>query len=184
MRLRQRATVYTCHCSGIWCSARSAVSYRVRYAWFCVWGASPGVAWKDSPPPSPGVRHRASRHTRHFFPTSWAPVQKGSRTLSPTPFAFCGSRRLWCVKPSTCVSRLLSPSLATRPPAGGQKHSSREHQPAARPPDGGLFKEVWQRSAAFLLLFKGRGPSTPAVAVGTLLPLNIPAKNVVYTCTA
>ena len=46
----------------------------------------------------------------------------------------------------------------------------------SRAPAGGLFKEVWQRSAAFLLLFKGRGRSTPAVAVGTLLPLNIPAK--------
>ena len=58
-------------------------------------------------PPSPKGVNPRSRRTR-LLPTSWAHVQKRSRTVRPILFAFRGSRRLWCVNPRTRVSCLMS----------------------------------------------------------------------------
>ena len=63
----------------------------------CVVFVSGALRWvtrgRSQPPPSPKGRYPASHHTRHLVPTSRAPVQRRSRTVRPTLFAFPGSRR-------------------------------------------------------------------------------------------
>ena len=88
----------------MWCS--QCVSNRLLWRLFLCTGHC-GGSHKGQKPPSPkGVKPRSRRTV--LLPTSWAHVQKESRTLSPTSFAFRGSRRVGSVSPRKRVSCLIT----------------------------------------------------------------------------
>ena len=87
------------------------------------------AAKKVTTPPSPKGQHPASRHTRHSLPTSWAPMQKRSRTVRPILFAFLGSRRQWlCQAMHARLLPFLSPRSGDSTPVQVVRGTS--HAPA------------------------------------------------------
>ena len=54
---------------------------------FCVWGAAGGITKKVKRLPDPKGVNTRSRRTR-LLPTSWAHVQRESRTVRPISLAF------------------------------------------------------------------------------------------------
>ena len=86
MRLRQCATVSLCSSTRIWCSAWSTVSSCVPF--WCL-GRCRRYHEEGQKPPSPKGVNPRSRRTR-LQPTSWAHVQRESRTVRPISLAFLG----------------------------------------------------------------------------------------------
>ena len=89
----------------MWCS--QCVSNRLLWRLFFLCTGRCGGSHKEGQkPPSPKGWTRRSRRTV-LLPTTWAHMQKESRTLSPTSFAFRGSRGVRSVSPRTRVSCLI-----------------------------------------------------------------------------
>ena len=97
MRLRECA-VFTCHCSGIWCSAWAVVSCCVTVAWFfCGWGAALGAARETQRLPAlRGSSQRAVAPATLFRPPG-RPYRKESQTFGLIPF-----RILWIATAVGC----------------------------------------------------------------------------------
>ena len=107
----------------MWCS--QCVSNRLLWRLFLCMGRCGGSHKEGQKPPSPKGWTLRSRRTV-LLPTSWAHMQKESRTLSPTSFAFRGSRGVGSVSSRTRVSCLIKRQRCWRVDllAGGLKAAS------------------------------------------------------------
>ena len=86
VRLRQRAAVFTCVCTG--CGAVRDQPSRLVSFFLCL-GRCRRYHAEGQQPPNPKEWTSRSRRTR-LLPTSWAPVQRESRTVRPISLAFLG----------------------------------------------------------------------------------------------
>ena len=110
VRLRQRATVFTCVCTRMWCSARSTVCCRVHVTWFLCPGRCAGLLQRRTQrlPALRGSNQRVATPDTYFRPPG-RPCRKESQTVSLIPF-----RILWIASAVGCQSthaRLRSPRL-------------------------------------------------------------------------
>ena len=103
VRLRR----YTCvHCTGY--GASEVYSKSLMSCPFCVWGAAECHGCGKQSLRSPKGVIPAAARTMLFLVLPVRSCREGPKHFGPTFLAFLGSRRLWCVKPRTRVSRLLS----------------------------------------------------------------------------
>ena len=111
-------------CTGMWCCAWGKRLFVCpACGCFCGRGAARVTRGRSAASKPQGVDHSPAPH-HPLEPTSWAPVQKESRTVRPIPFAFCGVRRRWVVSPRTRHSASLNATRWRVDPSGGLEAAS------------------------------------------------------------
>ena len=87
VRLRECECV---HCTGCGAVACTVITSRVQCPWFWCLGRCEVSRSEGQTPPEPLGVDLCSGRTRIHLPTSWAPVQRESRTVRPISLAFLG----------------------------------------------------------------------------------------------